>query len=59
MQWGKQYSVTCDVLLIQAGGTLLLETSHTVARQCWEAGSKFSFQQAECHQALQEGVSMS
>lgn len=34
MKWGKQYSLTCGVLLIQANGTLLLEASHAVACQC-------------------------
>lgn len=35
---------------IPANGTLLLETSHTVACQCWKTSSKLALQRVEFHE---------
>lgn len=55
---GKTICCSMWCTCIPANGTLLLETSHAVACQCWKASSKLTLQQVECH-PLPWGVSTS
>lgn len=57
----KQGTIFCNMwcTCIPANGTFLLETSHTMACQCWKASSKLTFQRVKHHQALPWWVSTS